>query len=85
MGTVNGRATQTMAKIGGPAKVQTGKIGGITVSTMTQTGIALTTSDRARNSSTLQIMTSGQVRRMEKMDTMMDTTMTMDHHHLRMQ
>ena len=69
-----------MAKTGGPAKVQTGKIGGITVSTMTQTGIALTTSDRARNSSTLQTEMSGQVRKMEKMD----TTMTMDHHHLRM-
>ena len=60
--------------------MRTGKIGGITVSTMTQTGTALTTSDRARNSSTLRMETSGQVRMMEKMD----TTMTMDHHHLRM-
>ena len=60
--------------------MRTGKIGGITVSTMTQTGTALTTSDRARNSSTLLTETSGQVRKMEKMDTtttvMMDTTTT---------
>ncbi len=82
--TVNGKAIQMVMILFGGVRnlrtMRTGTHGGITVSTMTQTGTAPTTSDRARNSSTLQIMTSGQVRRMEKMD----TTMTMDHHHLRM-
>ena len=84
--TANGKVTliQERTLVGGARylrMMRTGKLGGITVNTMTQTGIAQTTSDRARNSSTLQIMTSGQVQRMEKMD----TTMTMDHNPLRMQ
>ena len=62
--TVSGKATTWIAMIlfGGVRNLRTmrtGKIGGITVSTMTQTGTALTTSDKARNSSTLRMETSG--------------------------
>ena len=76
---VNGKVIQMLLMqerilVGGARTMKTmriGTIGGITVSTMIQTGTALTTSDKATTSSTLQTETSGQVQRMEKMDTTM--------------
>ena len=73
--TASGRVTlmllmQERILVGGARylrTMRTGKIGGITVNTMTQTGTALTTSDRARNSSTLRTETSGQVQTMMAM------------------
>ena len=65
--TASGKVTlmlsiQERIPVGGARNLRTtrtGTHGGITVSIMTQTGTALTTSDRARNSSTLQTETSG--------------------------
>ena len=69
--TVNGKAIQMAMILDGGVRnlrtMSTGTNGGITVSTMTQTGTALTTSDRARNSSTLRTETSGQVQTMMAM------------------
>ena len=68
--TANGKATTRTGptrQFGGARILRMmiiGKLGGITVSTMTQTGTALTTSDRVRNSSTLQKETSGQFQTM---------------------